>query len=145
MFGRKKKRMVVFEDSLNKHIPLPVLIRQTIYDTMLMPAEEIAEAMGLPPISEEVSEMEERASQERLERFAHLIPFIDSHAEVCSKIAIAAYLIEEEDSPKEEKYTDEDVDSLIKMFRLVSLSATMSCLSTLFNLELIQERDIHSV
>ena len=56
-----------------KSLPLPVLIRQVIYDTMLMPAEEIAYAMGLPPISDDVAEMEERESQKRLEKFSSLI------------------------------------------------------------------------
>jgi len=145
MFGRKKKNRVVFEDNLNKHIPLPVLIRQVIYDSMLMPAEEIAEAMGLPPISDEVAEMEERASQERLERFAGLIPFIDSHSDICSKIALAAYMIEEHDAPPEEKFDLNDIESLSKMFRLVALSSTISCLSTLFSLELLAEQGGYSV
>ena len=94
MFWRKKKpakRVKV------QQIPLPVLIRQVIYDTMLMPAEGIAEAMGLPPISDEVAEMEEDASQERLERFAQLIPFIDSHADIAARIATAAYMLEDDD------------------------------------------------
>jgi hypothetical protein len=138
---RKKKARVVFEDNRATHIPLPVLIRQVIYDSMLMPAEEIAESMGLPPISDEVAEMEERASQERLEKFSHLIPFIDSHADICSKIAISAYLLEDDlDEEKLEKYGIEDLDNLTKLFRLVSLSASLSCISTLMNLDLIEEK-----
>jgi len=107
---------------------------------MLMPAEEIADAMGLPPISDEVAEMEERASQDRLEKFSELIPFIDSHAEICSKIAISAYLLEDESADDLEKYGIEDIENLAKLFRLVSLSSTLSCVSTLFNLGLIEQR-----
>ena len=69
MFWNKKPKAKRIEI---KQLPLPVLIRQVIYDTMLMPAEEIAYAMGLPPISDDVAEMEERESQKRLERFATL-------------------------------------------------------------------------
>jgi|APCry1669192062_1035393.scaffolds.fasta_scaffold02068_2 hypothetical protein len=139
-FKRKKSPRVVFEDNRVTHLPLPVLIRQVIYDSMLMPAEEIADAMGLPPISDEVAEMEERASQDRLEKFSELIPFIDSHAEICSKIAISAYLLEDESADDLEKYGIEDIENLAKLFRLVSLSSTLSCVSTLFNLGLIEQR-----
>ena len=137
-FKKKKQNRVVFEDNRVTHTPLPVLIRQVIYDSMLIPAEEIAEAMGLPPISDEVAEMEERASQDRLERFSQLIPFIDSHAEISSKIAVSAYALEDDDEL--EKFGLEDLENLTKLFRLVALSSTLSCVSTLFNLGLIEEK-----
>jgi hypothetical protein len=137
MFWKKKskaKRVQI------KQLPLPVLIRQVIYDTMLMPAEEIAYAMGLPPISDDVAEMEERESQKRLERFSTLIPFIDSHADIAAKIAASAYMIEDEEEDYNElgKLGIEDVEQLTKLFRLVALSSSVSCVSTLFNLGLIR-------
>lgn len=123
-----------------KSLPLPVLIRQVIYDTMLMPAEEIAYAMGLPPISEDVAEMEERESQKRLEKFAELIPFIDSHADIAAKIAASAYMIEDEEEGygELEKLGVEDLEQLTRLFRLVALSSSISCVSTLISLELIK-------
>jgi len=136
IFRRKKKLRI--EDVEVQQIPLPVLIRQVIYDSMLMPAEEIAYAMGLPPISDDVAEMEERASQERLERFSTLIPFIDSHADIAAKIAAAAYQIEDDEADGEEKFEVGDLDNLTKLFRLVALSSTLSCVSTLINLGLIE-------
>ena len=138
MFGRKRKRN--FERLEVKHIPLPVLIRQVIYDTMLMPAEDLAHAMGLPPISEEVSEMEERASQERLERFSFLLPFIDSHADIASKIAVSAYMLEEDGEEELEKFGIDDIENMGKLFRLVALSSSLSCVSTLFSLGLIESK-----
>jgi len=137
MFWKKKPK--------TKHIridhpTLPVLIRQVIYDTMLMPAEEIACIMGLPPISDDVAEMEERESQKRLERFATLIPFIDSHADIAAKIAASAYMIEDEEEEYEElgKLGIEDIEQLTRLFRLVALSSSVSCVSTLLNLGLIK-------
>jgi len=137
MFKRKKK---VREQVKINHIPLPVLIRQVIYDSMLMPAEEIAIAMGLPPISDEVAEMEEQASEERLEKFSQLIPFIDSHADIASKIATSAYMLEDAESDSLEKFGIEDVENIGKLFRLVALSASLSCVSTLINMGLIESR-----
>lgn len=141
MLWRKKKRKQ--DDVKIKHIPLPVLIRQVIYDTMLVPAEEIADAMGLPPISDEVAEMEEQASQERLERFAALLPFIDSHADIVSKIATTAYMLEEYE--EQETFSIGDAEDMHKLFRLVALSASISCVSTLFNLNLIKSRAVDNV
>ncbi len=137
MFWKKKSQAKRVEI---KHLPLPVLIRQVIYDTMLMPAEEIANIMGLPPISDDVAEMEERESQKRLERFAKLIPFIDSHADIAARIAASAYMIEddEEDYGELEKLGIEDLEQLTRLFRLVALSSSISCVSTLFNLGLIK-------
>lgn len=137
MFWKKKTKAKRVEI---KHLPLPVLIRQVIYDTMLMPAEEIANIMGLPPISDDVAEMEERESQKRLEKFAKLIPFIDSHADIAARIAASAYMIEddEEDYGELEKLGIEDLEQLTRLFRLVALSSSISCVSTLFNLGLIK-------
>lgn len=132
-FKRKKKKEPILQ------VPLPVLIRQVIYDTMLMPSESIAEAMGLPPISDEVSEMEERASQNRLSRMASLLPFIDSHAELCAKISTAAYLLED-DELESGVLTEKDAQQLHNLFQLVSLSAAVSCVSTLFSLGLIESK-----
>ena len=127
LFKRKKKIKV-------QQVSLPVLIRQVIYDSMLMPAEEIAAHMGLPPVSDEVSEMEERASQDRLSRMSALLPFIDAHADIAARIASAAYMI---DDPDFDDLPEEKLESLLELFRLVSLASSVSCVSTLFSLGLI--------
>lgn len=137
MFFKKKKKLK--EDQLKKveNITLPVLIRQILYDTMLMPAEDIAREMGLPPISDEVADMEESASQDRLEHFSRLIPFIDSHADIAARIAAAAYTLDEDE---EQLLNTDDMESLTRLFRLISLSSSISCISTLFNLGLIESK-----
>jgi len=140
-FKKKNKEPVIgFEP---KHIPLPVLIRQVLYDSMLMPVEEIAASMGLPPISDEVSEMEERASEERLQAFSALIPFIDSHADIAARIATASYVLGDDDTMGE-KFGEEDQVNLTKLFKLISLSSSMSCISTLFNLGLLESKAVHN-
>jgi len=133
LFKRKKKK------DKGMQVPLSALIRQVIYDTMLMPPEEIAMSMGLPPISDEVSEMEERASQSRLSRMGRLLPFIDSHADLVAKISTAAYLLE---STEEEVSAlgNKEAEQLHDLFRLVALSSAISCVSTLFSLGLIDSK-----
>lgn len=127
--NKKKKRAVLHSFSV------PALIRQSIYDTMLSPPEAIAKAMGLPPVSDEVSEMEERASDERISRVAVLLPFIDSHSDITSHIISSAYFLESEDSGEIEL---EELQEMTKLFKLVSRSATVAALSTLVDLNLIE-------
>lgn len=133
LFRRKKKRISVTQ------VPLPVLMRQVIYDTMLTPPEGIADVMGLPPISDEVSEMEEQDSQARLSRMGALLPLIDSHADLCAKITTAAYMLDDS-SGDTDALSEKDAAQLHELFRLVSLSAAVSCVSTLFSLGLIDSK-----
>jgi hypothetical protein len=116
---------------------MPVLIRKVIYDTMLTPPEDIADYLSLPRISEEVAEMEEQASEKRIEKISALIPFIDSHADIASRIAVAAYVIEQD-----EKVEVEEVESMHNLFRLVSLSSSLSCISTLVDMGLLDSKVI---
>jgi hypothetical protein len=129
-WNRKRKLKYVTQ------VSLPVLIRQVIYDSMLTPPEGIAIAMGLPPISDEVSEMEERASEDRLSKFSALIPFIDSHADIAARIAASAYVLEDADEDIEQ----EELDSMTRLFRLVSLASSVSCVSTLISLGLVESK-----
>lgn len=125
------KRKTKSTKSSAHQLSLPILIRQTIYDSMLTPAEEIANIMGLPRISFEVAEMEEQASEMRLHRISDLTPFIDAHSDIVAQIATAAYTL---DSEAEEL---DGVDDLMNLFKIVSLASTVSCISTLVNLEII--------
>jgi len=129
-FWRKKKTSLTFSV-----IPLAILVRQVIYDSMLTPTEEIAKAMGLPPISEEVAEMEEKASQARLRDIGPLLPFIDSHADIAGRIAASAYMVGNGDD-----YVGKDLEQVYSLFRLVSLASSLSCISTLFSLNILQSR-----
>lgn len=130
-FKRKKKIVSVTQ------VPLTVLMREIIYDAMLTPIEGIAEAMGLPPISDEVAEMEAQASEERLSNIAVLLPFIDAHADIAARIATSAYLLDEENS---EEVAPEQLEQLTHLFRMVALASAVSCVSTLTNIGLIESR-----
>lgn len=51
-------------------------------------AEQLAVAIGLPPISEEVAESERRAAQERLARIVRLVPAINDQADFLSAMYV---------------------------------------------------------
>ena len=128
-FGKRRKKIFF------RNLSVPALIRQSIYDTMLTPAEGIANAMGLPPISDEVSEMEERASDERIKKISPLLPFVDTHSDVTANIVTSAYFLE---SDMIEDISQEEINEMNRLFKLVAFSSTVSGLSTLVDLGLIE-------
>jgi hypothetical protein len=135
LWKKKKKKAIL------NYIPLPILMRQAIYDSMLEPAELIAISMGLPPISDEVSEMEERASQTRLREISALIPFIDAHSDIIAKIATASYVLDEDDDDEDNEVLDkDDLAKMDSLFKIVALSSSMSCVSSLISLGLIENK-----
>jgi hypothetical protein len=110
---RKNKKSPVIQ------VPLTVLMREIIYDSMMHPTEGIANSMGLPPISPEVADMEEQASESRLSNIAELIPFIDAHSDIAAKIATSAYLLDDENK---ESVSNDNLEQLNALFRMVSLA-----------------------
>jgi len=131
-FWKRKKKVVSVTQ-----VPLSVLMRQIVYDTMLTPTEGIAEMMGLPPISDEVADMEEDAHELRLSNIAGLLPFIDAHAEILAKIATAAYTL---DNELPEELPVDGLNVLSDLFKMVALASSVSCVSTLKNIGLIESK-----
>jgi hypothetical protein len=131
-FWKRKKRKITVTQ-----VPLSVLMRQIVYDAMLTPTEGIAEMMGLPPISDDVAEMEEEAHQDRLSNIAALLPFIDAHADILAQVATAAYML---DAEKEGEFPDDGLEQLNQLFRMVALASSVSCVSTLSNIGLIESK-----
>ncbi len=136
MWPFKRKRYRVVNQIID--VPMPILIRQVVYDSIFNYSYEISNKMGLPPISEEVHDMEERASQERISKFSALLPFIDAHADIAAKVAAMAYVIESDNPIEFEDSTN--FAELTKLFKLVSLSSSVSCISTLMNLGLLETK-----
>lgn len=129
-----KRRRKIVDKTIN--VSLPILIRQVVYDSIYDQSREICDVMGLPPISEEVHEMELRASYDRIEVFSALIPFIDAHADIAAQVSTSAYLLEA-DKERKEFPDQESLDELTKLFKLISMSASISCISTFMDLGLL--------
>jgi hypothetical protein len=137
-FKRRKEKYDIIDHVVN--VSMPILIRQVIYDSIFDSPDEIATMMGLAPTSDEVSEMEARASEERISQFSALLPFIDAHSDIAAQVACSAYSIEAGlvDSPV--PGSDEALEELTRLFKLVSMSASVSCISTLMNLGLLETK-----
>jgi hypothetical protein len=134
LFRKKRKiRTKIIE------LRMPVLVRQVIYDSVFDESEAIAGELGLPPISQEVSEMEEKASEDRIGKFAPLIPFIESHSDIAARVAASAYQLEMlQEHPEDGPLIEEDIEHIIALFKVVSLSSAISCISTLISLDLLE-------
>lgn len=114
-------------------IPVSTLLRNILYDSMIANPEDIAEKLGLPFISDEVAEMEEEASQNRLEKISELIPLIEAHSMLSSEIALAGYT----SVVNIENYDEDTQDLYKKFFATISFTAAVSCISTLVDLGLL--------
>jgi hypothetical protein len=115
-------------------LQVSTLIRNLLYDSLLENPESISHRLGLPPISEEVSEMEQEASTARIKRIEVLLPFITAHADMYSEISFAKYCsVMSLDDMSES--AQETVSSL---FKLISFASATSCLSTLVDLGLVE-------
>lgn len=114
-------------------LPLHTLFRNILYDSMLDNPEKLANKLGLPSISEEVSEMEAEASEKRLEKISVLYPIIEAHAEIASEISFAGYSKSSELDLEEE----DSAENLRMFFKILAFSSAISCLSTLVDLGLI--------
>lgn len=115
-------------------LPLSTLLRNIIYDSMLNDPELIAKKLGLPPVSEDVSEMEHEASTTRLEKISVLLPLVEAHAELSAQISFAGY-----SRVADMESLDSDTnETFLEFFKIISLASSISCLSMLADLNLIE-------
>lgn len=133
-FNRKKKNNLTITT-----ISPQVLIRKIIYDSGCTDPEAVAVVLGLSPISDEVADMEEQASAERISRIAVLLPIIEAHASIAAQVAAASYATESLDI-EDGDLPDETLAALVTLFKFVSFSASMTCLAALVDMNILSER-----
>jgi len=133
LFRKKKTKEVTI-----KTISPGVQIRKIIYDSGIKQPELIAEMLGLTPLSMDVAEMEESASEERLAKLAPILPVIEMHSMISAQISAMTYFAsameDGEGTPDEEVF-----DAMTTLFKHVSFSAAVSCMTALVDLNLIKE------
>jgi hypothetical protein len=149
IFRRRSKKKVTLV-----HLPPTTLIRNIIYDSGVDSPETIAAAMGLNPLSEEVSEMEISASFDRLEKIKELLPILEAHAVICAEINAKAFSLTEvksayieHDGEEEDSDDDMTTEVLYHLFKNVAISTAVSCLTSLISFNLIKNetKEVHKV
>lgn len=131
-FRRRKKHSVSVT-----HISPQVLIRKIIYDSGCPNPEEVAQVLGLTPISDEVADMEEQASADRLSKIEILMPIIRAHADISAQVAAVSYASELDSS----EISDDMKHALVILFKFVAFSSAMTCLASLVDLDILTERN----
>jgi hypothetical protein len=136
----KRKKNNVEPDVRVVELTVPSLTRQILHDGILGDPKSIGVELGLAPQSEDVWDMEEAASHERLHRTDTYVPLLEMHAIVMGKISMASYKLANPDK----ELTEDEEEEMNVLFRLLAFSSSLTSLSLLLDLGLvIPEEEIY--
>jgi hypothetical protein len=110
-------------------------LRGFILDTQIQKPHEMAELLGLSPISDEVADREEEESDIRVERIAHLIPLVYTYAHSLAEGSIEV-----------QKNSADNLDGLPeeiwmvsrRMMEQVAMSAMLGSIAQLVDMNLLE-------
>lgn len=108
------------------------LQQQMVYDAFGEPVEAAA-LIGLPPMSPDVHDMEERAHQERMEAIVPVMPLLLGQADFMGHVAAVLHL-----QKTTEELTDEQVELVHMVFTNIVKAAIVSSVSTAVGLGVLQ-------
>lgn len=110
-------------------------LRGFILDSQIQNPHDLAEVLGLPVISDEVAEREEEESDLRIERVAHLVPFVYtySHSLAEGSVELQKRSMENASAIPEEIWMFSR-----RMMEQVAMSAMLGSLSQLIDMGLLQ-------
>jgi len=124
-------------------VPLSTILRWYLFDTAVSDHSVIGELIGLSPISEEGESKELEDSEERLSKLAFILPFIDSMSDISANFMTAIHC-KEAGKVQGIELDDEDVEAMISVYKLVSISTLIGTFSIALNLGLIQPNGVAS-
>lgn len=113
-------------------ISITQLKRQFVYDMGLADHVDIVEGAGLTRVSDEVDEMEQRASDARLSEITAISDIISRYAQISADCMLAVSFAE-----KDEDFDAEQYQATWEIFRTVSAAAIQSFLASFIDLGLI--------
>lgn len=129
---RKKEKHFVTE------VPMRTLARWYFYDAGLDDPNKMATLVGMMPDSVEGSEMEEEASDQRMERVIPLIPYIETMSEINARsFATLQFDHYAEAHQTELSQLNEEREHIEELYRQVSFSALLAAFSSGLELGII--------
>lgn len=126
-------------DSENEitELPVTVLNRWFLYDTGMGHENELAEAIGLMPVSEEGDLKEREDSDIRLENIAYLIPYMDHISSLTAEVvAVSQKMAMIEDGADIEE-VNRDIGIVKNVYKAIALSSLLSGFSIANDLNFI--------
>lgn len=144
----KRKKFPELEVVTND-VPLTTVARWYLYDTALVDnINELADSIGLTPISDEGEAKEKEDSERRMQNSAAMFPFLENMAELSARVMTAIHFDGVVDSnPDLDEDSDEVVDILNGMhniYKATALSTLVGTFSVALDLGLIESSLISS-
>jgi len=133
LFNREPK----FE-TLKVDIPMTTLVRWYLYDTELVEPNELAELVGLTPVSSEGDEVEKQESELRIAQVAPLFPYLESIADISASVLTALHTKElSVHDPELSEELAPEIQSMLQVYKAVALTTLIGAFSIGMDLDLL--------
>lgn len=123
---------------------MSTIYRWYLYDTALIEnVNELADRLGLTPVSPEGEAKEQEDSHERLHAVEPLFPFLDSISELSAQVLINIHIKEMEESGGDVEELMDNLDSMNAVYKAIALSTLMGAFSIALSLGLVEQDTIN--
>ena len=139
-FKRKKPEYEIVTNA----VPISTIYRWYLYDTALTgQVNDLAERLGLNPISQEGEAKEQEDSDERLAAVEPLYPFIESIADLSAQVLTNIHIKEMEENGGDIDTLIDNLENMGTVYKAIALSTLMGAFSIALSLNLIQHDTIN--
>jgi hypothetical protein len=125
---------------VSSDVPFSTITRWYLYDTDLVKNKnEIAEMLGLTPISEEGENKEQEDSDNRIKQMAPLMPYLEAMSELSANAISSMHIKELLSKVPEDKQEQalEELESMGTVYKAIALSTLIGSFSIALNLGMI--------
>lgn len=116
------------------YVPMSMIVRSVIYDAGFENPEAVVASLGLQTVSDEVAEMEEEASERRLDAIEPLAPLLGIISAMLAKATVAYST----SALSEEQVSEEMQEQLTSQFQRLALGSAICALSTMVEIGLVK-------
>jgi hypothetical protein len=139
-FNRKKLKYEI----ITNEVPMSTVMRWYLYDTALTEnVNELADRIGLTPISQEGDAKEQEDSDERLLNVEPLYVFLESMADLSSQVLVNLHIKELEEHGEDAEDLMENLENMSNVYKAIALSTLMGTFSSALSLGLIDHATVN--
>ena len=139
-FNRKKLKYEI----ITNEVPMSTVMRWYLYDTALTEnVNELADRIGLTPISQEGEAKEQEDSDERLLNVEPLYVFLESMADLSSQVLVNIHIKELEEHGEDADDLMENLENMANVYKAIALSTLMGTFSSALSLGLIDHATVN--
>lgn len=139
-FNRKKPKYEI----ITNEVPMTTVMRWYLYDTALTEnVNELADRIGLTPISQEGEAKEQEDSDERLLNVEPLYIFLESMADLSSQVLVNIHIKELEEHGEDADDLMENLENMANVYKAIALSTLMGTFSSALSLGLIDHATVN--